>query len=539
MATTLDPLSELIALEEAHLASLVRARLRQGEVVKLPPPMPLDAFVLQAWDKVDPQPYVHGKHIEVTCAHLEAVAQGQIRQLLINIPPRYSKSLICAVMFPAWVWTWWPSAKFIYVSYSSALSMRDALKARDLMYTPWYRRTFAPSWELKEDQNAKGRYENTAQGFRVSTSVGAMATGEGGDFVIGDDLHAVDEAYSATRADIQAAVDFWRTTMPSRVTNWKTTCRVVVGQRIAEDDVSGTILAQDAYEYLVLPQRYVPPGPGVPVSQTSLGFVDWRTHAGELLCPARMGETEDAALTLSPQARAAQFQQQPTSDATSLFKLEDWRIYHAMPPIELFDFVVQSWDMATKKTATSSHVAGHVWGFKAVEVEGVGRCYAPWLLDRVYARMDFPETVQAVEDLSEAWPTVERKLIEDKANGTPVYAVLRGTMPGLVPIDPGKYGGKKQRAEAVAWLQRKQLAWVPAPALKPWVTEYMHLMQRFAGDPRDEADDVDATSQAWRLALPAPKEDLVAKQRREHQALRQKIFLAAQRTQRLGSKSRI
>ena len=500
-----------------------QARQTQGPT---PPQMTLAQFVEQAWDVVEPEPYVEGWHIHAICNHLDAVTHRIIRNLLINVPPRSSKSLITAVFWPAWVWSWWSTASFMFVSYSAALSMRDSVKCRDLVRSHWYQQRFHPDWTLKDDQNLKSRFVNTRGGERVATSVGASATGLGASFVIAEDLHSVDEDLSETRADLETAVNFWRVVMPSRVTNPKQACFVVVGQRVADDDISGVLLQQGTYEYLCIPMEYEPPGPGVPVSQTVLGWVDPRTTPGEPMCPARYGPEELAPLKLSLGHRwHAQFQQRPTADADALFKREDWRYYHTMPKLDFFDLVVASWDFSVKDASTSSYVAGHLWGQKGVQVA---------LLDRIWQRMDFPTSLQAIRDWHVKWPGTHAVLIEDKANGSPIFQMVRGEIPRVIPVNPQGEGSKLVRLRAVAPIQRAHNAYLPSPELAAWSNEFVENCVR------QQSDDCDAMSQALsRISMPDPAIDAARVEALKKRELQRKMHEAIRRDQRGVSRSHV
>jgi hypothetical protein len=157
----------------------------------------LGEFVLQAWPIVEPStPFVSGWHIDAIIEHLEAISRGQLRNLLINVPPRHMKSLLVSVLWPAWEWINWPARRWLYSSYGAQLSIRDSIKCRRLIESPWYRQRWADRFALTSDQNTKGRFDNNRSGYRLSTSVGGAATGEGGDRIVCDDPHNVQEAES-------------------------------------------------------------------------------------------------------------------------------------------------------------------------------------------------------------------------------------------------------------------------------------------------------------------------------------------------------
>ena len=138
----------------------------------------LREFVLQAWLVVEPSTlFVPGWHIDAISEHLEAISRGQLRNLLINVPPRHMKSLLVSVFWPAWEWINWPERRWLYSSYGAQLSIRDSIKCRRLVESPWYRQRWADRFSLTSDQNTKGRFDNNRSGYRLSTSVGGAATG--------------------------------------------------------------------------------------------------------------------------------------------------------------------------------------------------------------------------------------------------------------------------------------------------------------------------------------------------------------------------
>ena len=173
----------------------------------------LYTFVQKAWRYVDPSPFVHGWPLEAMCEHLEAVVDGDIRKLLINIPPRCGKSSIVSVCFPAWVWTQrentatsGPQVPLLHASYAMSLAMRDSVKCRRLIESPWYQSLWGERFHLVGDQNTKGRFTNDQGGERLITSIGGVATGEGGNIIVIDDPTKPNEALSRTESD---KLRFW------------------------------------------------------------------------------------------------------------------------------------------------------------------------------------------------------------------------------------------------------------------------------------------------------------------------------------------
>lgn len=276
----------------------------------------LKEFVRQSWHVLEPStPYIHGWHLDAISEHLEAVTRGEIRNLLINMPPRHMKSIQVSVMWPCWVWLNNPQKRWLFSSYAAVLSTRDSVKCRRLIESPWYQRNFGDIYQLTSDQNVKNRYENTVTGYRIATSVGGAATGEGGDIIVVDDPHNVVEATSKRMRE--ATLEWWDETMSTRLNDPKTGAKVIVMQRVHEEDLSAHVLEQGGYEHLCLPAEYE----GTKVF-TSIGWTDPRKGIGELLWPERFGREEIDTLkrTLGTYGAAGQLQQRPQPLEGGAFK---------------------------------------------------------------------------------------------------------------------------------------------------------------------------------------------------------------------------
>ena len=192
-------------------------------------------FVLQAWAVIEPlTPFVPGWHIDAIIEYLEAVTRGEIRNLLINVPPRHMKSLLVSVLWPAWEWIAHPERRWLYSSYAATLSIRDSVKCRTLIESPWYQRFWGDRYALASDQNTKTRFDNNRSGYRIATSVGGTATGEGGDRIVCDDPHNVQDAESDSVR--KATLDWFDVVMSTRVNDPRSAAKVVVMQRCHQQD---------------------------------------------------------------------------------------------------------------------------------------------------------------------------------------------------------------------------------------------------------------------------------------------------------------
>lgn len=165
-------------------------------------------FFAAAWPEIDPAPLQLSWHHEAIAEHLEAIAYGHIRKLLVNVPPRHSKTLIVSVAYPAWLWCQepdpdypllGPQAKFLCLSYSDQLAMDNATLARRLINSDWYRKRWGNRVLIAGDQDAKNKFDTAAGGTRISASFGGSVLGRGGDIKIIDDPHKVDEANQRLR----------------------------------------------------------------------------------------------------------------------------------------------------------------------------------------------------------------------------------------------------------------------------------------------------------------------------------------------------
>jgi hypothetical protein len=209
----------------------------------------LKAFVMQAWPVLEPSTeLVEGIHIDAICCHLQAVTEGRIPHLIINVPPGHAKSLLTGVFWPAWVWIEHPESRWLFSSYREPLAVRDSLKCRRLIESDWYQQRWGNRFQLRDDQNQKQRFENDRTGYRVVVPMSA-GTGERGDYVVVDDPHSVDQATSDTERT--AAVEWWNGSMSTRLNDLSKGHKIVIQQRLHEADLTGDLLLRGGYEHRV------------------------------------------------------------------------------------------------------------------------------------------------------------------------------------------------------------------------------------------------------------------------------------------------
>jgi predicted phage terminase large subunit-like protein len=288
----------------------------------------LGAFIRRAWSVLEPgQKYTHGWHMDAIAEHLEAVTAGQIKRLLINIPPGTMKSMSTGVFWPAWEWgpKGMAYTRFIGASHEESLAVRDSVKMRRLVQSEWFQ-TLWPT-PLVGDQNQKTYFENDKTGWRQSCPVKSM-TGKRGDRVLWDDPHSVEDAHSP--AQLETANRIFRETLPTRLNNPDASAIIIVMQRLNKKDVSGEIIEHGyGYEHLCLSMEYEGPR-----KATSIGFVDPRTEQGDLLFPERFPRhvVDRDKKVMGEYAVAGQFQQRPSPAAGGLIKPDMIGILDGPPP---------------------------------------------------------------------------------------------------------------------------------------------------------------------------------------------------------------
>lgn len=288
----------------------------------------LSGFVREAWHVLEPNnEYIHGWHVDAICEHLEAISNGQINRLLINVPPGTMKSLLSGVFWPAWEWgpLGRPSTRIIGSSYSEDYAKRDNRRMRDLVSSEWYQALWGDQVQLI--RSGEMEFNNTKTGFRKGVPFTRL-TGGRGDRIIIDDPHSVDGAES--EADRNATIRTFRESVPTRLNNPAKSAIIVIMQRLHEQDVSGTILSLGlGYEHLMLPMEFEPERK----CYTSIGFEDPRTEEGELLFPERFPRdvVERDKVPMGSYAVAGQFQQRPAPRSGGMFQRGDFEIVDAVP----------------------------------------------------------------------------------------------------------------------------------------------------------------------------------------------------------------
>lgn len=331
------------------------------ELDKLDAETKLIDFVRLMWPILEPgKKFIDGWAIRAICEHLEAVSNGQMNRLLINVPPGCMKSLTTNVFWPAWEWgpRNMPHLRYVAAAYAEQLTLRDNRKALALMKHPLYQELWGDRFTLDKDEQAKGKFSNLTMGFKLATAVGGAATGERGDRVLIDDPHNVKDGESDAKRN--EALYWFSEVMPSRV-NSEESAIVIIMQRVHQEDISGLILDKGlGYEHLCLPMRYESDHPYP--SKTSIHFCDPREKDGELLWPelfpqTRVDRDEKVMRSVGGEyAIAGQHQQRPAPRGGGMFQEKDF-VYIDSKDVPQKGVVVRGWDIAASKSDRAAYSA--------------------------------------------------------------------------------------------------------------------------------------------------------------------------------------
>lgn len=457
----------------------------------------LGEFIAGAWHVVEHNQFIPNWHIDCIVEHLEAVSNGDIKRLIINIPPRHTKSLIVSVFWPAWVWTQEPWHKWLYSSYDFALSTRDSVKCRRVIQSPWYRERWGNKFKLTSDQNVKTRFENDATGYRIATSIEGAGTGEGGDTLVIDDPHNTAKVLSDVYRN--SALSWHDHVWFNRLNDEKTGAKVYIGQRSHHMDLFGHLLEHEGgYELICLPMEYEKKNRIF----TSLDWEDKRTLPGEVLNPERFPPASvEEAKKKGTYIYASQYQQNPAPLEGGIINLSWFREYVKLPPKDLWIRIVQGWDTAQKPDELLNDPwVGGTW----LESKLSDGSTTYFLLDVVRKWMNYPAGKKEIKLQADKWKP-STIVIEDKSSGSSLIQELP-LIPGwkypILPFEPE--GDKLTRLAVESPAIEMGMVWLPKEAtlLKDtlreiqislsWLSDYLLEMGTFPNS--EHADMADMTS---------------------------------------------
>ena len=428
------------------------------------------AFVRQVWPN-----FIHGKHHEKMARAFEKVARGECKRLIINMPPRHTKSEFASYLLPAWFLGKFPQKKVIQTSHTAELAVGFGRKVRNLVDSDVYKNVF-PGVGLQADSKAAGRWATNAGGDYFAIGIGGAVTGKGADILIIDDPHSEQEAALAeTNPEVYDKTYEWYTSGPRQRLQPGGSI-IIVMTRWSKRDLTGRVVKAAAQrsgeEWEVIDFPAILPS-GAPLWPEFWKLEELQALKNEL-----------------PNGKwMAQYMQQPTSEVSAIVKREWWQIWeHENPP--MCEFTIQSWDTAFLKTERSDYCACTTWGVFYQE-NNVG-VMVPHiiLLNSFKERMEFPELKQAALEHYKEWEP-DSLIVEAKASGAPLVFELRAMGIPVQEYTPSKGSDKIARLNSVADIFASGRVWVPATS---WAEE---LVEEVASFPSGEHDDlVDSMTQA-------------------------------------------
>jgi len=463
----LSKISSLPQQEQAHILSLFD-ELESAEQKEGAREHFMD-FVHMAWPA-----FIGGRHHSIMAKAFERVASGELKRLIINMPPRHTKSEFASYLLPAWFLGRYPEKKIIQTAHTAELSVGFGRKVRNLVDSDYYKKIF-PSIALRADSKAAGRWSTNKGGEYFAIGVGGAVTGKGADLLIIDDPHSEQEGQSADPG-VFDKVHEWYTSGP-RQRLQPGGAIVVVMTRWHKRDLTGQILKS---------------------SLQRAGTDEWEViefpaimPSGDPLWPEFWPKPELEALReeLPSPKWNAQYQQNPTSEEGALVKRDWWREWEKDRPPSC-EFIIQSWDTAFLKTQRSDFSACTTWVvFYWPDDTGTEQPNII-LLDAYKERLEFPELKKTAFEMWTDWQP-DAFIVEAKAAGTPLIFELRAMGIPVSEYTPSRGNDKIARVNAVADLFASGMVWAPR------IRFAEEVIEEFASFPAGEHDDlVDSSTQA-------------------------------------------
>ena len=429
------------------------------------------AFVKEVWPT-----FIGGRHHAKMADAFERVARGECKRLIINMPPRHTKSEFASYLLPAWFLGKYPHKKIIQCSHTAELAVGFGRKVRNLVDTDAYRKVFS-DLNLASDSKAAGRWNTSKGGDYFAIGIGGAVTGKGADVLIIDDPHSEQEAAIAeVNPDIYDKTYEWYTSGPRQRLQPGGSI-VIVMTRWSKRDLTGQIL-KDAAANDSIGEWEVIEFPAILPSEKPLWPEFWE-----------LSELEKVKRDVPNSKWMAQYQQNPVSESAAIVKREWWQEWASDSP-PACDFILQAWDTAFEKTSRADYSACTTWGvFYQADDTGVAQANII-LLNAFRDRMEFPELKQvAVEEYREWDP--DSVIIEKKASGAPLIYEMRAMGIPVQEFTPTRGNDKISRLNAVADIFASGRVWAP-PAR--WAEEVIDEVAEFPAGSND--DYVDTVSMA-------------------------------------------
>jgi len=424
-------------------------------------------FASQMWPV-----FISGAHHKIMADAFERVAKGELKRLIINMPPRHTKSEFASFLLPAWFLGKFPHKKIIQTAHTAELATGFGRKVRNLVSSEQYQKVFQT--KLSSDSKAAGRWNTNVGGDYFAIGVGGAVTGKGADLLIIDDPHSEQEAKQGNAAVFDNVYE-WFTSGP-RQRLQPGGAIIIVMTRWSKRDLTGQILKNSAKDGV--DQWEVIDFPAIMPSGSPLWPGFWSLQALEAL------KSE-----LPVSKWEAQYQQNPTSEEGAIIKRENWQLWEKEDPPSC-EYIIQSWDTAFEKNNRADYSACTTWGvFKHPNKQGDLRPNII-LLDAYKARLEFPELKHKALEMWKEW-NPDTLIVEKRAAGAPLIYEMRKMGIPMSEYTPGKGNDKISRVNAISDLFASGIVWCPETR---WAEE---VMDELASFPNGDHDDlVDSSSQA-------------------------------------------
>ena len=424
-------------------------------------------FASQMWPV-----FISGAHHKIMADAFERVARGELKRLIINMPPRHTKSEFASFLLPAWFLGKFPHKKIIQTAHTAELATGFGRKVRNLVSSEQYQKVFQT--KLSSDSKAAGRWNTNVGGDYFAIGVGGAVTGKGADLLIIDDPHSEQEAKQGNPAVFDNVYE-WFTSGP-RQRLQPGGAIIIVMTRWSKRDLTGQILKNSAKDGV--DQWEVIDFPAIMPTGNPLWPGFWSKEALEAL------KSE-----LPVSKWEAQYQQNPTSEEGAIIKRENWQLWEKDSPPDC-EYIIQSWDTAFEKNNRADYSACTTWGvFKHPNKQGDLRPNII-LLDAYKARLEFPELKHKAFEMWKEWEP-DTLIVEKRAAGAPLIYEMRKMGIPMSEYTPGKGNDKISRVNAISDLFASGIVWCPETR---WAEE---VMDELASFPNGDHDDlVDSSSQA-------------------------------------------
>ena len=443
--------------EYAALHATLKKKLKQDEIKN-----DFMAFVKEMWPE-----FIEGRHHTEISKKFNDIAKGKIKRLIINMPPRHTKSEFASFLLPSWMVGRKPDLKIIQTSNTTELALRFGRKAKTLIDSPEYQKIFQT--RLREDSQAAGKWETEQGGEYYAAGVGSAITGRGADLLIIDDPHSEQDAMNPEA--LERAYE-WYTSGP-RQRLQPGGAIIVVMTRWSLKDLTGALM--NAQKNLKADQWHVVEFPAIMPSGKPIWPEYWKKD-----------ELEGVKASLSIGKWNAQWMQNPTSEEGSIIKRGWWQLWEkpSIPPLQ---HIIQSYDTAFSKKETADYSAITTWGVFYPDEDSPANLI---LLDAHKERLEFPELRKEALEQYKYW-NPDTVIIEAKASGQPLTYELRKIGIPVINFTPSKGQDKYSRVNAVAPMFESGMIWAPDEEFADEVIE------ECASFPYGDHDDlVDSTTQA-------------------------------------------